>query len=521
MMGRILPYIVILILSSGDLLSKTNPLIPLLKERRDLVSSWVSECKTAGRQGEISDFHNECLQKDTLSWAGYTCFASTLAQDNTNSFKRCLDVKNSQGLDGRWWRGPGKTNKEEADSFSRDMSLGLASWLLATPQNGKESFLKWLHWIEYSGKGRMCLKASDSRCDIKGNQKNVFKALLNEYRIHESSAKDYKIVKKFNEGYSLNLFSTETDFTPVGYQLHLKAIEILILKRLQFLDNDNYLSIANKIYEKDPLNPFYEYLYRGINPRLVDRVFLMCPSSRNLLKSVRHRYGGDWIWQRDMRERSWEIANGHDCIFLMNLMISELEGRLTLPRVMAKVQCLTGQMKLGLLEGYPICAPLIPEKMSSVECKNISPIQWTKENKQWCLQFDSGRWKALTINKTCPNNQISAPDTNGYSVCEDSPIEKIRLFKCVDSYQSALSDKPSPITPSLWCYLNKGQWFEKKMIDQACPAGYVFKNKFVWEIWPLCQGLSSKSDCNGQWDIKSGSECWVRKDGWFELRDLK
>jgi hypothetical protein len=78
----------------------------------------------------------------------------------------------------------------------------------------------------------MCIDSSDSRCDIKGNQKAVFKALLNEYKIHEGPIKGHKVVKKFNEGYAFNLWSVETNFTPVDYQLHLKAIELLILKKL-------------------------------------------------------------------------------------------------------------------------------------------------------------------------------------------------------------------------------------------------------------------------------------------------
>jgi hypothetical protein len=514
-------FIFISICSLANAFAQSPSLINVLTERRNQVSQWVSECQAGPRKGEVSDFHNECLQKDTLSWAGYTCFSSTLTFDQKNSNKRCLDVRNSQGQNGRWWRGPGKVDIEEVDSFSRDMSLGLASWLLTNPTDGKAAFIKWLHWIEFSGNGRMCLKSSDSRCDIKGNQKNVFKALIREYKIHESSAKDYQIVKKFNEGYSLNLFSTETNFTPIGYQLHLKAQELLILKKLNYIDDEFYLEIAEKILNKDPVNPFYEYLFKGISPRLVDRVLFMCPSSRNLLKSVRHRYGGDWIWQRDMKERSWEIANGHDCVFLLNLMISELQGSLTLPRIRPKLDCKIGQTKLGTLEGYPVCAQLMSHKISLVESKNITQTQWNQGTKQWGLQFDSGRWKALTIDKTCPNNQISSPDKNGYRVCENNPHEKIRLFQCVDSYQSVISEKPSSNSAPLWCFLNRGQWFEKKMIDKICPIGYKFKNKFVWEIWPLCQGLSLKSDCSGEWDVKSGSECWVRKDGWFELRDLK
>jgi hypothetical protein len=115
--------------------AQANPLLKILVERRDRVSTWVSQCKTPGRLGEISDSHDTCLQKNTLSWAGYSCFAATLAQDTVTSSKRCGEVKNSQGANGRWWRGPGRVNIEVKDSFSRDMSLGLASWLLKKNEN--------------------------------------------------------------------------------------------------------------------------------------------------------------------------------------------------------------------------------------------------------------------------------------------------------------------------------------------------------------------------------------------------
>lgn len=501
--------------------AQINPLLNILMERRDLVSTWVSQCKTPERLGEISDFHNTCLQKDTLSWAGYSCLAATLAQDTATSTKRCTEVKNSQGANGRWWRGPGRVNIEVKDSFSRDMSLGLASWLIIKSESKKEAFIKWLDWIEKHGDGRMCIDSSDSRCEIKGNQKAVFKALLNEYKIHESVIKSHKVVKKFKEGYGFNLWSIETNFTPVDYQLHLKAIELLILKNLNSISDNHYLEVSRKIYEKDALNPFYEFLYMGISPRLVDRVLTMCPSARNLQKTLRHSYGGDWTWQRNSKERSWEIANGHDCVFMMNLMISELKGNLALPRLKPKKDCPLTSQKLGKLEDFPICAPLTRKKTSLAQCKNESTSQWTQGNKQWCLKLDSGRWIAEEIKEICPTGFNQLEDKNSYLVCEKKSVSNIRLYECMGSYQSITSEKISADSNPQWCFINEGQWYERKKISGTCPISYNFQKAYVWELWPVCKGpVVLKSKCDGPWDLKVNNECWQQKNGWFEVRKL-
>lgn len=497
-------------------MSEAQSLLEILKQRRTNIFSWLSECKSPLRFGEISDFHTECLQKDTLSWAGYSCLAAHLAQDQITFNKRCNDVLNSQGSDGRWWRGPGRVGIEDIDSFSRDMSLGLASWSIALGESAKAPLENWLDWIETNENGlRMCKIASDNRCNIRGNTKNIFKKIISNLNLDTGDRAKYKVIKKFKSGFAWTLWYPETIVTPVGYQLHFKAIELWLMKTLGIISDDRFKTIAKVIFEKDPFNPFYEYLYLGISPELVDKVLMMCPSTRSVIKTVPHSYGGDWIWQRNSKDRAWEIANGHDCVSLLNLMVAELQGELSFPRP-SKLNNCSGSY-IASLNDKKVCKNN-SKRISKVECLNLGGSEWTKNSKKWCLRREFGFYSVQEISTICPSGLIKGSDFNQYITCEKKNLKSIRLSQCNGEYLAQSLPKGTASQLPTHCYLNHGQWYERRVISGICPIGRSFKNELVWGGWPVCSSIRkmSSSDCVGKWDMVKTDACWVQKDGWFE-----
>ena len=252
-----------------------------------------------------------------------TLFAGLLCASGEK--RGCEMVRNSQGTDGRWWRSPRRNpgNNGERHSFSRDMSMGVLLYLATTRDS--DAALKWLNWIEDSrpcvvtnpltrdciqkGLGRYCTDDDNATCTITpGNW-----ALMG--RVWETLGLAKSSEMKLSRGMDGDISELEVQHTPLGYQLHLEAVDIYI-KQILGVAESSRQAVAKVLQDRQPDNPFFSYLNGSDAAAIANSIHNLCPM-RGLRDGGSHN---QWSWERDTASQAFKDSMGWDCIFLNNLL---------------------------------------------------------------------------------------------------------------------------------------------------------------------------------------------------------
>jgi len=106
-----------------------------------------------------------------------------------------------------------------------------------------------------------------------------------------------------------------------GYPRHLAGTEILLMRRLGYGSADVDLA-ARVLAEKEPLNPFFQYLWTGPTDAVAARVLAIAPRDSESLPATR----SDWAWQRATGDEAWRKANLWDFVFIGRLLDPTGEG---------------------------------------------------------------------------------------------------------------------------------------------------------------------------------------------------
>jgi hypothetical protein len=505
----------------------------LLDLRRNEIYSWMLECPGPNYQGQISDLPGQCYQEDVISWSGYSCLSAQLAGDSYIANKRCRDVGLAQGVNGRWWRGQSRINNNPTNSFSRDMSLGVIDYFIAYGMlsNDKSKAVevrdKAIAWAQYisnnHGGKKFCNDATDSRCNIMGQSGHTLRKIMERIGAYNPSTQHLSIFNHLRTSPQWLVWYAELQTVPVGFQTHLKAQDILQRYVMGLESDAHYKTAARIIFNKDRKNLFYEFLYSGVNPGFVDRLFLRCPAVRPTTNdhTVYHQSLGGWQWQRPEVNKEWEVANGHDCIFLINLSIAALKGKLTLPWVgQSNTNVCQGKARyLGSYNNLDVCKAVPHFNISRVKCDNVGVHILPKNGDRWCLINKGHYFKARKVVGECPNSDEYLFDKNGVPVCgKKGGKRNISLYKCVDGNHPTYPDWNPPFQH---CFENKGSYFEMKNINRLCPIPNPFQNEYYWSKWPICKGFLKikRSNCNGE-NVDRGDHCLVRMGGWFSKRNF-
>jgi hypothetical protein len=238
----------------------------------------------------------------------------------------------------------------EASDFSRDQSRGVAAYLiakvyvseeLADNAEAKERGERWMNWVTTNG-DVMCLEDEGS-CRFRiGNTNLLYNALRHADALPPASTSDlvksmyrseWYLMKGFNA--EVSLFSwIDPTFRDKWYPLHIKASSILMYRVMNIKPDgavrNRHIArrlgkAARTLHRMDLDNPLYDFLRNGNRPHLVSEVLEKCPAEKNDGK-----WGGlhDWAWQRHTSEKAWERSDGHDAIYLINLMLAKDAGRL-------------------------------------------------------------------------------------------------------------------------------------------------------------------------------------------------
>lgn len=310
-----------------------------LIQRREEIKQWSVKCD----DGSYSEILNECKQHDIVLFSGISCLAATLAEDGETQKMRCDDVKEAQGANGRWWRGETRVDDGIENAFSRDMARGVHAYLIAKAYLNKDlkekkevadSARKWLKWISMpEADNKLCTDFTKNRCRITLGSRNlflnVFKAIdAFPKKAEKMSAK--RIVKKIERShwYLKKLFLLETKVSEKGYPRHLKATSTLIYRIINNKKDKKITKVLNKtarwLHKKDRENNLLKFLDEGISEKLIENVLSLCPKELIIPEGQKR----DFQWQRTGMSAS-ENADGHDCIYLLNLMIAKIKGNLT------------------------------------------------------------------------------------------------------------------------------------------------------------------------------------------------
>ena len=308
-----------------------------LLQRRAALESRLVECGPGPYAGQYSESLTRCAQGDIVMFSGLACLAARLAGDDKTADARCRDVALSQDGSGRFWRGASRIGDEEPRSFSRDMARGVLAYFLAEgavnpdPEarlRARDSARRWIGWMQGEGQGRLCAPVGPDACylaqGIRSLMYYVFKKLdvlpprstPLGWRIHLASHHPY---------YGLPL---EIGFSPRGNSLNLKAISLLLLRVAtppfdksgnRFLDE-----VSEALGMRDPGNAFFRFLDEGATPWVIRRTLERCRVERPDPEHDRR----DFQWQRYSEDGVWTHTDGHDCVFMLNLILSYQNGRL-------------------------------------------------------------------------------------------------------------------------------------------------------------------------------------------------
>ncbi len=235
----------------------------------------------------------------------------------------CAQVRNSQDSDGRWWRSPRRKgdNAGQANSFSRDMSLGVMLYLVSAHDG--DAAEAWMDWIQshrpcvqrkpngdclIRGAHRFCTDDSDQRCTLTpanwGNLGRVWQYLgldrTSEMRRYEDS-----------DGEALVQKAERAD---LGYELHLAGVEVLLKAKMEASRAPRERA-ASALASRQGDNPFYLFLRDGASADVTTKLRTYCPSAASPNGGSRRQ----WSWERDTAERAWQDTSGWDCLFLANL----------------------------------------------------------------------------------------------------------------------------------------------------------------------------------------------------------
>lgn len=247
-----------------------------------------------------------CDDGDATLFSGLLCLAG--------EEQGCAAVKAAQDSAGKFWRSPRRVGVDSSNSFSRDMALGVLSYLLATKDTAAAQ--AWIRWVDQNSvcqlnvggvcqlrTYRYCRDDSDGRCLITPGMWSVMRRVWEHLELPL-----HKEMKTTGE----QTLIMEAEQAPVGYALHLKAVVFFLYQKMGRNLAFEW-DLINTIHERQPDNLFFQYLHEGSSLRLQEALKNLCP-----LEAPENRK--QWTWERDTAEHAEHDAMGWDCIFLGRLL---------------------------------------------------------------------------------------------------------------------------------------------------------------------------------------------------------
>jgi|GEM_PF-3988155 len=362
-----------------------------LANLRNQIRPWAITCPGDGTLTDypmLSDPANHCIKDfdDMTLFSGLSCASGELS--------RCMEVKKSQGSNGRWWRNPKNVDVPRTFAFSRDATIGLLDYFLTlhetNPVAAKQQAGAWLTWVQNNGNvicptPPISSAGVDDRCLLEFPDLGLW-ALVGE--VMEATGVQPQLP---NQATMLAARATQLAILDAdaignasgGYTLHLVGLQVMELNRLRReygrMSLPDPSSIAKRIASDQPNNPFFAYLYHGRSEYVAQKVLSECPA---IMPPAAAPPGGgtpyDWAWQRADANHTWNKSMGWDCIFMVNLLLGPgpvVPPTCTAPQTLVNgvCQCPSGTTPSGTnLAGSEAC--LCPNGLTFVAgaCTNTT-----------------------------------------------------------------------------------------------------------------------------------------------------
>jgi hypothetical protein len=523
--------------------------------------------------------------------------------------KRCRDVYLSQmpireetalaPYNGKFVRGQTKTFHPPVDmSFSRDHGLGVFATYIAALyhqeisqkdqvaqvnlQKAKKSAMDWAEYIDREQEGkRMCdRKSIGSGCHIfqgKGYPSLMKRTFLQLGIMTDDKKNQGPLRNKLaDQNYNPRGGRNEMRFHfSDGYQIHLKSVGMLLHSMIDLMiekptnseikdrhyfehhsgvprPTEEFRKQAKALFKKSEVNPWFELLHHGPHLDLITSVFnVYCPAKLRRENDLINPHFSDsgYAWQSKRTDIGWEVGDGHDCIFLLEMMKAMLLKTYPAHQLPTERKgCPNGAEKnkhIGEYGGLKVCKKN-KWRASQVRCGLKGGVVRYKEGDQfktagetigapevsfakmadsegYCLQRNDGFYFAWKIQRICPwprkfltfynrddeVGQFVLPDSiydRGtfplMPVCGPGLFKKMALWKCHNEIHRipihltanhTQVAKPNSKENITHCLINKGNFFVQKKIGRKCKNGREFLGyKQAWN-WAMCKHPEKKT----------------------------
>lgn len=255
----------------------------------------------------------------------------------------CDLLKRSQDQKGRFWRSPDNVGrlyddpKDDTSPFTGDQFNGVLAYISAisaiSASSGKDSLIMYLNYIktnrvpvpspeiqiDYAYKTCSDDKHNnDLRCALAGTEWYFLNKLAVRLGASDAIPADMKEPQK-KYGFTLDTLAWQAGFAPLGYQLHLVGVQVLVARAMG-IDDKRLDRISAILASRDKENPFFLFLHLGPDRRVLEQTNLKCKirDSQNEFRQ--------WSWERASSERDpngkppWEVSMLWDCSFMYRLL---------------------------------------------------------------------------------------------------------------------------------------------------------------------------------------------------------
>lgn len=274
----------------------TEEQIIALKNLKSQIEPWLLFCE-GGIMCHEKD-NGELDNGDSMLFGGLRCSAGNQTQ--------CDAVKAAQdSTTGQLYRSP--AGSRGTNDSSRDMLLGFLCYLTTTKD--KDAATKLIDYIE-DNDYTLCDNATDNRCQVSRVQHSAIWGTMK--RVWQHIGLTPTAAMETGDLSDEEVINLQSKFSSEGFPLHLVGVELLLRQGTNTFTAE-LQNAANNLLSRQPNNPFFEYLAKGKTKRAAQLVLDQCPTSQ---PSPRKQ----WTWQRAEEEQAHLESNGHDCIFMIDVL---------------------------------------------------------------------------------------------------------------------------------------------------------------------------------------------------------
>lgn len=271
-----------------------------MQNKIDRISKWVKTCNVTAAKDRFTghDFDMaSCDTGDAVLFNGLLCSSGV-----DNACKAVYLALNEQT--GQWYRSEFYKNRSQENSFSRDMSKGVLLYLAYSKD--KESAKKWLSYIKSTGK--LCTDDTDQRCSIPPSSWALFGYTWDYIGLDKTVN---MIIGMAGDDTTLEI---SAKYNNIGFELHLVAVSLYLEMITGQFGTDSDYRAVDHLVNRQPNNPFFNYLKYGATPEVIDMTLNWCPDYQPAQKT-------QWSFERNTNEQANKDSMGHECIFLLNKLM--------------------------------------------------------------------------------------------------------------------------------------------------------------------------------------------------------